>query len=550
MDIILCHANIKTMDPACPSAQALAIRDHKIAALGSDDEVLALKTDRTRVIDLGGAFLLPGFIDSHMHMMDTAFLRTKLDLGACKSFAEVKALVCREADRIRALNAREPGKVRWINGVNFNQNNWQDTHAIPTRLDLDEITGEIPCYLLRVCGHIACHNTAGMAAMGLMSERPGTLRKMTFFEDGTPTGQLFESDADPAEQFTDKPQLEDYKRWIREETARYACLGLVAIHSDDLNIVDPGHDALLVMQAFKECAEAGDMTIRVYEQCRIEDSKQIRTFAAAWPWGTVFGSDAKFKTVSFKQMMDGSLGAHSANMRHGYLNDPQAKGIAVHTDDEIRALVRAASECGYPVVAHSIGDAAVDQLLNAFDDAEAVTGKRLRNGVVHCQIMGFDQLERMAHKDILAYVQPVFIGTDAAIVEDCVGPEIAAQSYNWRRMADLGIHISGGSDCPVESNDPINNIYYAVTRDGGHGQAWYPQGGLTIEEALRAFTIEGAYAAGEEDRRGSLTVGKYADIVVLDRDLTAIDPRTIRETKVLMTMVDGEIVYFSCSLNS
>lgn len=540
MDLILYNGVITTLENDQPKAQAAGIKSGRFEIIGSDEEVLKTKDENTKMIDLKGAYVYPGFIDSHMHLADTAYLKTKLDLSGCRSFAEVKEALHKEALRIKSLGTDE-----WINGVNFNQNQWKDTNDLPTRLELDDVCEGIPCYILRCCGHVAVHSTKAMEVMGLMEEREGTLLKMSFLEDGTPSGQMFESDADPAEEYTDKPSLEDYKRWIKEETAHYASLGLVAIHSDDLNLVDPGKDAEMVMQAYREAAENGDMSIRVYEQCRIEEKELVEAFARKYPKGTAYGKNGMFKTVSFKEMMDGSLGAHSAYLRDGYKNDPSAANIAMHSDEEIYGLVKAANEGGYPVVAHCIGDAAVDQLLNAFETVKKEGGNdgSIRNGVVHCQIMGFDQLERMGKENILAYVQPVFVGTDAPIVEGCVGKEITMQSYNWRKMLDLGIHVSSGTDCPVESNDPINNFYYAVTRDGGDGTPWYEENAMTREEALKSLTIEGAYAAGEEEQRGTIRVGKFADLTILDQDLIEGEADQIRSTKVLMTIVDGEIRY-------
>ena len=303
----------------------------------------------------------------------------------------------------------------------------------------------------------------------------------------------------------------------------------------------PGRDVENLMAAFRYAGENGLMSCKVYEQCRIEEAEALKAFIEKYPKGTAYGT--RFVTSCIKQMGDGSLGAHSAVLRGSYANDPEAKGVRIHTDEEMNELIRIAHDGGYPAAVHCIGDGAVEQVLNAMELAQYENPKPdIRHGIVHCQIMGTDQVKRMQRNNVMAYVQPVFCRADAGIVDDCVGPELAKQSYDWRLMVDLGIHASGGSDCPVEPCDPIPNIYYAVTRDDGKGGSWYPENAVTMEEAIRMFTIEGAYAGYAEATRGSITVGKYADFVVLSQDLTKIDPRDILDTKVLMTVLEGETV--------
>ena len=523
---------VRTMDPVCPIAEAVTAENGVITYVGTKEEALSRAGETADRIDLHGAVMVPGLIDSHMHMLYTAFFRTKTDLSSCTSFSETMALLQAKAEAMKD----KPGA--WLCAVGFNQDTWSDRKELPTRLELDAAVGSVPCFITRVCGHIAVYNTRALEILGIMSGEYD--RTVSLFPDGTPDGRVYEADFQPGDRFLPAPGIEEYKKWIVEESLRCAAAGLTAVHSDDLNLVSPGKDAGTVMEAYRELGLGGRLPIRVFEQCRIEEENAIRSFAAAYPAGTEFG---RFRTVSVKQMMDGSLGARSAFMRRHDGSDAD-NGIAIHSDEEINGLVLTANSCGYPVVAHCIGDGAVEQLLNAFSSAKAALGDSgLRNGVVHCQIMGTDQLERMAENDVLAYVQPVFVRADSAIVEKIVGRDIALQSYNWRKMLELGIHVSCGTDSPVESNDPIANIYYAVTRTGSDGKPWIPENGMTAEEALRAYTIEGAYAAGMEDKLGSISVGKYADFTVLDRDIIRVAPEEIKNISVIMTVVGGEQVY-------
>ncbi len=540
MDKIFYNGLIKTMEKAYPYVEAVAVQDGIILHLGKYEDIIKYRTENTEMVDLEGNFMYPGFIDSHLHTVEINRNRRLLDMKEAKTFEEAMRLI---AVRDREMN--EKGQEGWLIGILFNENDWADKKEVPNRLDLDRVCSDRPCCIQRVCGHTVSYNTKALDLCGIMGEKPGeTKRNMDFFPDGTPQGQMYENDGWTFLRYQPVPSVEYFKECFALESAEYAKKGLVAVHTGDINQLNPVKDNANILQAYKEAAEEGLLTSRLYVWLRCEQADLLKLMVKAYPFGTTFGPDKKVKTVCVKQLMDGSLGAHSGYMRHGYLNDPDAANVSTHTDEEINELADITNAAGYPLVAHCIGDAAVQQLLNAFEYSQHKHPMAdIRNGVMHCQIMGDDQVDRMARDGILAYVQPVFLRSDAAIVEDCVGPEIGKQSYNWRRMLDRGLHVIGGSDCPIESNDPINNIYYAVTRDGGNGNPWNPECAMTVEEAIAAFTIEGAYAAYEEQRRGSIAPGKYADFTVLDRNLMEIDPWTIRDTKVVMTVIDGKIVY-------
>lgn len=537
MDKIFYNAVIATVDPACPIVSALCIKGGIIMHLGSDEEMLAYASEGTELVNLEGKFVCPGFIDSHMHLMLDAARDRYLDLTGCESYAEFAGLIADEAARVRESGGD------WVLGTGFNQDFWSDIKRIPSRLDLDEICSDLPIYLERACGHTAAHNTRALEILGLMEEKEGeTEYDMPFLEDGSPQGQLLECDAGMALYKLPRPTVEDYKEQIKKKSAQYAALGLVGIHSDDIDIIDESEDMAPQLRAFREAEREDLMSVRVYQQCRIEQPDVLKAFVRRYPRGSAFGT--RFETNSIKIIADGSLGAHTAVLRDGYLNDPGAEGVLIFSADELDELVRTAHDGGYPAVIHCIGDAAVDMALDAIEKARHNNPRPdMRHGLVHCQIMRTEQLTRMRRNNVLAYAQPIFVRADCNIVDDCVGSELARQSYDWRSMFDLGIHISGGSDCPVERNDPFINIYYAVTRDDGKGGSWYPENAVSIEEALRMFTIEGAYAGYAEATRGSITVGKYADLVVLDKNLLEIEPKEILSTKVLMTVLEGETVY-------
>lgn len=239
------------------------------------------------------------------------------------------------------------------------------------------------------------------------------------------------------------------------------------------------------------------------------------------------------------------LAAHTAWMLKPYKNDSGTTGIQAESDEKLYTLMKMAHDHGMQIAIHCIGDAALNQALTMYERIQRENPRTdCRHGIVHCQIMDEAQQDRFKKSNILAYIQPIFIKSDMNIVDDCVGEDLARQSYNWRRFEDLGVHQSGGSDCPVEPFDILPNMEYAITRTNPQtGQSWYPENAVTREEALKIFTLEGAYASFSENQKGSLTVGKYADLAVLDRDILAIEAGDIHNTQVLMTMVEGKIVY-------
>ncbi|MBP5750396.1 MAG: amidohydrolase, partial [Firmicutes bacterium] len=376
-----------------------------------------------------------------------------------------------------------------------------------------------------------------------MNEKEGeSPYKLRYFEDGTPNGVRCEDTVRLVEEYFPLPTVPDMKELILTGARYIAAKGLVGVHSDDLNLVVPVKDMPIILQAYKELSEADELPIRVHQQCRMLDLPMIEKFCSEYKVRTKWGKN--FTIGDIKIMGDGSLGAHTAVLRGEYKNAPSDHGIPLHDDEELYAMFRVAHKAGYPIVVHVIGDGAFDQVVNGYEIVQNEEPKaNMRHGIIHCQIMDEAQQDRVVKLNLLAYAQPVFVRYDSQIVDDCVGSELAKTSYNWRRFLDMGVHTSGGSDCPVEDCDVLENLYYAVTRMGMDGKPWYPENGVTMEEALKMFTIEGAYSAFEEAERGSITIGKYADFTVLDKNIMKNPPEELLNTKVLMTVVNGKTVY-------
>lgn len=535
MDTILFNGNFYSLDEMYKNCTAVAIKNGIIIRMGNDEEILALAEKDTKVIDLEGKFVLPGFVDSHMHFLGIAQQADLVDLTETKSFAEAVELCLAQMEKLNDTK-------KWVLATGFNQDYW-DIKTMPTRNDLDTISKEYPVVFRRACGHISICNTKGLEVLGILNERKNDTKfEMGFYADGTPSGFLYETTQGLYMNVQPEPSFEDLKRMIINCANYAASKGITEVHTDDFvfNLEDGGKS---IMSMFKYLASTNELPIRIYQQCSLREDETLTEFLEN---GNCTGDNyGLYKIGPLKLMADGSLGAHTAWMRKPYLNEPETCGTGNMTDEKAYSLMKKAHDAGMQIAVHCIGDAALEQTLNMYRRIQQENPRPdCRHGIVHCQIMDEELQNRFKEDNILAYVQPIFLKSDMNIVDDCVGTKIAKQSYNWRRFCDMGIHQSGGSDCPVEPFDILPNLQYAVTRKNPDtGKEWYAENSVTLEEAIKMFTYEGAYASFSENLKGTLSVGKYADLVVLDNNLFEIDPDVIRDTAVLMTMVNGRIVY-------
>lgn len=535
MDTIFYNGIIRTQDRAYPVCAAMAIKDGIIMRLGTDQEILPLAGAQTRVVDLAGKLMLPGFIDTHLHMLNYVEFLEQVNLSGARSLRQVREL-CAE----RVPQAAEKGK--WLGGVSFNQDYW-DVPVMPTRKDLDEISTEVPIVIRRACYNMSVVNTKGMEMLGILGERQeSTEMLLGFYEDGTPNGIIRQHSQDILSKAVTIPPLEDIKEMILKASGLMARQGITSVHTEDfLNYAVDSSE--LVSRAFKELAAEDKLPIRIYQQCAFRTKEQLEAFLAAGNQpGASFG---KYKIGPLKVFEDGALGARTARLKNGYLNDPGKKGILIHPEEELYGLFAAAHKNGMQIATHCIGDEALELTMDTYERVmNDYPRSDPRHGIIHCQLMTRELQERFRQLNIVGYVQPVFIESDMNIVDDCAGSQLAKQSYNWRAFMDMGVHICGSSDCPVEAFDILPNICYCVTRAKKDGsRSWYPENGITVDEAVRIFTLEGAYASFEESVKGSITVGKYADLVVVDRDIYETAPAEIQRAEVLMTVVDGKFIY-------
>lgn len=535
MELILYNGKIKT---EFEEATAVACQNGIFEAVGSDEEILALKTDETQVIDLEGKRVLPGLDDSHMHFLDIGYSFRKLDLRPAGSVEEL-------IEMGRAYLAE--GKVSeggWLEANNWNQEGFSEKR-IPTKHDLDKISTEIPIVASRVCGHIVVVNSKALEVMGLNKDtpQPEDGSRFDLDEDGEPNGVLHELFHLVMESIP-KPSVEDIKQMILLAAEEAGRKGLTRVQSDDLEVI-PTRDTEDVIQAFKELSEEHRLTVRVTEQCYMQDMKKLNKFYDRGFYKG-YGNDY-YRLGCIKIVADGSLGGRTAWLLEDYSDEPGQKGLQIYKEQrEIFDMVECAHVHHMPVAVHCIGDAAAKQTIDAIENAaKKHPDIKLRHGIVHAQILSDELVNRMKELNIQAYIQPVFIQSDMDMAEDRIGDRIKT-SYNWRTLADEGIHISMGTDSPVEDMEPIANIYSAVTRksiSSPDRQPWHPEESLTLDEAIKFYTEASAYAAGDEDKKGKIKKGYLADMTVLDKDIYAVPAEEIKDIKVAMTVVGGEITY-------
>lgn len=514
-------------------AQALLVADDgKIAAVGTEEEVRAACTGHETEYDAQGRTIVPGFNDSHQHLFNTGIALAAVRLQGVTSIAEV----IERGRRYIEENHPQPGEV--IHGMGWNQDYFTDEHRLLTRHDLDQISTEYPIIFDRACGHILTCNTKALEMAGVTVNTVPNAGGAIDQENGELTGVVRENARAQVRCLMSERSVETKKRLIRTAMKHANETGVTSVQTCDVRMGDWESTLEAYNQVLSETP-----TVRVYHQFSFMEAKAFQEFLDRG-YRTGMGTDFN-RFGPLKLFVDGSLGARTAYMRQPYADDPSTRGIATLTPEEIDTLVGMAVNNDCSVAVHAIGDAAIENVLNAYDKV-CEGSNPLRLGIIHVQITDCPLLERFTKNDILALVQPIFLHYDTAIVEDRVGKELAATSYAFKTLMDLGVHTSYGTDSPVEDMNPIDNIYCAVTRKNLRGEpagGWHPEECVDIYSAIDAYTIESAYASFDEKVKGRLMKGYFADLVVLSDNIFTVNPDDILKIKVDATMVNGQFVY-------
>ena len=514
-----------------PLKQAFIVDNGKFSAVGSNAEIMSLESDRT--VDLGGKFVCAGFNDSHMHL---------LNLGQALSVAPLHMYTRSLQEMLLCLQQMQPGRGGWILGRGWNQDYFTDVHRMPNRWDLDQVSAEYPVCAVRACGHAMAVNSKALEILGITAHTPKIPGGEIVMENGHPNGILLDNAMDLVYAAIPAPNKEELKTMIRAACSMLNSYGITSCQSDDYCVFQnvPWE---AINEAYREMEEAGELTVRVYEQANFTGIDSLSAFVQA---GNITGTGSEhFRIGPLKMLGDGALGAHTAYLSIPYADAPDTRGLSVFTPEVFDEMIGYANEHGMQVAVHCIGDACLDLVLNSIEKALTAHPRAdHRHGIVHCQITRPDQLERMAKLGLHIYAQSIFLDYDLHIVEDRVGKELAASSYSWKTLMGKGVTVSNGSDCPVELPNVMGGIQCAVTRCDLNGNGPYlPQEAFTLQEALDSFTKAGAKASFEETVKGEIKPGMVADFVVLGENPFETDPCKLKDIPIIATYLGGKAVY-------
>ena len=513
---------------------ALAVRGDRVLLAGSDEEVTHLQGPGTEIVDLHGAFVMPGFNDAHVHLAAAGALALACDLRGAASLADMLARVQQSAARAA------PGA--WIRGGGWDHTLWNPAQ-LPSRTDLDRVTGGHPALLERVDGHIGVANTAALRSWGIdrtSDDPPGG--KLDRDTAGEPTGILRDTAMEKYAARIPLPSHEDRRRALELATADAVRQGVTSVQD-----YSSWEDFLV----YEEMEREGKLPLRVSEWLTFDD-----------PPATLIRErdshphdDLMLHTGMLKGFMDGSLGSRTAALNDPYADDPHNRGLPRYQQARLDRMTVERARLGFQVGFHAIGDRAVSMALHAFAAAEAALPAarraQLRFRIEHDQVIAPADLERQAALHVIASMQPSHVLTDMRWAAQRLGPVRARYSYAWKSMLDHGITLAFGTDYPVESVRPLRGLYAAVTRlpepaaAAAAAQPYFPEERLSIAQALYAYTQGSAYAEGMEGLKGRLLAGQLADFVVLDRDLLGAAPQEILNARVLRTVVGGRTVFES-----
>jgi len=537
-DVIFTHGNVYTgllghSLGAGKRAEAIAIRGDQILAVGTRDDVMKMKGPDTKVVDLDGHFVMPGFNDAHMHLASAGFEKLNVDMVGVKSLTEFR-------ERLRA-KVEAAGAGQWVVGRGWDETLWP-VKVVPTRWDLDEVSGKHPVYLVRVDGHIGVANTRALQLASItVASRDPEGGKIDRDETGTPNGIVRETAQEAVRAVIPKPDHDKRREAIEMALADLASHGITSAQ-DNSSWED--------FQVYEELERAGKLTARISEWLPFDDSvDELNRKRSSHP-----GSDNMLHTGMLKGFMDGSLGSKTAALLQPYSDDPKNSGIPQYEQAKLNAMTKERVLAGFQIGFHAIGDKGVEMALQAFEEAEKAAhaagtkaadgGSDYRLRIEHSQVTVPLQILLCHELNVIASMQPSHLLTDMKWAESRLGPKRAAHSYAWAEVLARGASLAFGTDYPVEPVTPFRGLYAAITRQNEKGtESYYPGQKLTIEQAIAAYTTGSAFAEFAEKQKGTLQPAMLADFVVLDRDVTSVPPPKILDTKVLRTVVGGKTVY-------
>ncbi|MBA2339073.1 MAG: amidohydrolase [Pyrinomonadaceae bacterium] len=524
-DLIITNARVRTMDKNRPDAEAVAIYGNRIVAVGSEAEIKRFAGARTRTIDAKGRLVLPGFNDSHVHFLSGGSQLSSVDLRDANTPQEF-------AERIRRFAANLP-RGRWITGGDWDHERWTNA-PLPTKELIDAFTPDTPVFVSRLDGHMALANSVALKLAGVTRETkdpPGGL--IVRDARGEPTGILKDAAMSFVYRVIPDSSFEEKLAAARAATNHAARFGVTSVQD-----MSAGND----VGVYQTLLEQGNLKTRIYAVAPLPAWERLARTGVR----RKFGSDM-LRIGGLKGFADGSLGSTTAFFFEPYNDAPDTRGLGSDEIDGMFDRAQKADRAGLQIMIHAIGDRANDQILTIYERLNKENPQAdHRFRIEHAQHLRPQDIKRFGQAQVIASMQPFHAIDDGRWAEKRIGHERARTTYAFRSLLDSGAMLAFGSDWTVAPIDPIQGIYAAVTRrtlDGKNPQGWIPEQKITVEEAVRAYTVGAAYAEFMENDKGAIAPGKLADLVILSDDIFQIDPTAIERARVLVTIMDGRIVY-------
>lgn len=521
--------------------EAVLVEDGVISAVGKSEDLLALAGPSAELRDCSGRTVIPGLNDTHMHLMQFAQARKQAQIMGATSIGEL-------IDICRRFAEEHPERVTGgLLAGGWNQDCFTDSSRLPDRHDLDQISTEYPVMLIRACYHISAVNTRLLDMLNVTEDPRFSESDYGVGPDGCPNGILYENGSNIAQSLMEDLTSGNMRQDVLDAMDYCVSRGVTSMHSNDAG--SSVMDRQGVFDFFHEIYDSGEGKLRYRHQVCFDTPEEFRECLETGEYAhcdELYPAGSWLTLGPLKLFKDGSLGARTALMTGGYVGDPDNHGLEGVSDEDLDQFCQLARDHGVQIVTHAIGDEAIRRTVRSYRNGFEGGRNVLRFAVNHCQITDRAILDQIARDDILVLAQPIFLNYDMHIAEDLVGRELASTSYAWSTLQQSGVHVSYGTDCPVEDCDPFQNIYMAVTRKDLSG---YPEGGyfpqecVDVETAVDAYTLESAYAEFMENVKGRIQPGFLADMVVLDRDIFTVDPDEIKDISPVMTMVGGKVVY-------
>lgn len=524
-DLIVVNANVRTLDRSNPAAQAFAVLNGRIVAIGSTAEIGRLAGPKTERFDAGGKLVIPGFNDAHVHFLDGGAGLSSVDLRDAPSPAEF-------VRRIKEFAAKLP-KGRWIQNGNWDHENWTP-NDLPTAAMIDAVTPDNPVFINRLDGHMALANSLAMKLAGVDKNTKDIAGgEIVRDKNGNPTG-IFKDEAMGyiGRVIPDFPYAER-SEYLTAASEYAASLGVTSVQD-----MSAGRD----VGVLQDLARAGKLKTRVYAVSPLGDWSRWSRTGVTYAFG-----DPLLRVGGLKGFVDGSLGSTTAWFYEPYLDKPESRGLSVEDPAKIYEHVVAADKAGLQVMIHAIGDRGNDEILKIYERVERENGPRDRRfRIEHAQHLNEGLIKRFAADRVIASMQPFHAIDDGRWAWKRLDQKRLNGTYAFRTLIDSGARLAFGTDWFVAPLNPMFGIYAAVTRrtlDDKNPNGWIPEQKITVEEAVRAYTEGSAYAEFQESEKGTLAVGKLADFIVLSDDIFAIDPVKIRDARVLKTVLGGRTVF-------